>query len=238
MHRLEFKKIGRESREAQDIFRLRYQVYCQEWGFEKPEEYPDGIETDDYDKYSSHFLARVFLTKDPIGTARVIYASPKQFPIEKVFDIDCRGGAAEREKIGEISRLAVSREFRQRWLDAIVFGPDRTEHPGFVAVNEDRRHFENDIVAGLYQCIYQESKKTGLTHWYAVMTKGLYFLLLRWGVVFRQIGAEMDYHGLRAPYLGIIAQIEDSVARKSPHLLEKPPGWEEQESMWEIKAGR
>ena len=32
-----------------DINRLRFQVYVNEWGFEKPEDHPGGVEQDDYD---------------------------------------------------------------------------------------------------------------------------------------------------------------------------------------------
>jgi len=227
--RLEFKKVDRDSREALGIFRLRYQVYCQEWGFEDPDDYPEGFEKDDFDEHSCHFLARVRKTRDIIGTARIILPSAKQFPIEKVFDLDESVIPADRGKLGEISRLAVSKNFRRRWLDTIIFGPENhnSDLPVSIPVKKERRQFENEIVAGLYQCIYHESKRVGLTHWYAVMGKGLHLLLMRWGLIFQQIGSEVDYHGLRAPYLGTIAQMYESVVRKSPRLLEKPPGWEE-----------
>ena len=43
-----------------EVFRLRYQVLCVEQrapGFE-PSNYPDGLESDQYDRHSSHILLR------------------------------------------------------------------------------------------------------------------------------------------------------------------------------------
>jgi N-acyl amino acid synthase of PEP-CTERM/exosortase system len=47
-----------------EVYKLRYQVYCIETGFEKPELYPDGIEFDEYDSQSFHYLK---LMRQPRG---------------------------------------------------------------------------------------------------------------------------------------------------------------------------
>ena len=39
------------------VYRVRYQVYCIECGFENPQNYPNGMEWDKYDPYSIHFIA-------------------------------------------------------------------------------------------------------------------------------------------------------------------------------------
>ena len=67
--------------------------------------------------------------------------------------------------------------------------------------------------------MYVESKRIGLTHWYAVMAKGLFILLKRMGIIFKPIGPETDYHGLRTPYLGVIAEIEEEASRLNPELF-------------------
>ena len=41
-----------------EIYRLRYKVYVDEWRFEKPEKYPNGVEIDAFDKSSIHFAAK------------------------------------------------------------------------------------------------------------------------------------------------------------------------------------
>jgi hypothetical protein len=55
----------------------------------------------------------------------------------------------------------------------------------------------------------------GLKYWYAVMARGLFLLLKRRGIVFEPIGPEVEYHGLRRPYLGTIEDIK----RSNPELF-------------------
>ena len=38
------------------VFRLRYQIYCMETGFERPEDFPDGLEKDAFDGRAVHSL--------------------------------------------------------------------------------------------------------------------------------------------------------------------------------------
>jgi N-acyl amino acid synthase of PEP-CTERM/exosortase system len=71
----------------------------------------------------------------------------------------------------------------------------------------------------LYKCIYTESKRLGITHWLAVMAKGLYLLLRRAGILFFPIGAEVYYHGQRTPYLGVVSEMEEHMAKTNPELL-------------------
>jgi N-acyl amino acid synthase of PEP-CTERM/exosortase system len=124
-----------------------------------------------------------------------------------------------RDKIGEISRLAVSKEFRKRFEDRFIYDGTPEYIQQQEATHERRRRHE--IVTGLYKCLYAESKKSGLTHWYAVMAKGLYILLKRMGILFKPIGPEIYYHGLRTPYLGSIADIEEEVSRLHPELFKE-----------------
>ncbi len=211
----------------EDLFRLRYQVYCTECGFESPEDHPEGREVDEYDKYSSHFCAMVADTGRIIGTVRIILASPLGLPIEHhcVLD-DGKKFAGDPRKIGEISRLAISKDFRRREIDKAIYAQTDVSLVEAKRINEQRRQFEGRIVAGLYQCVYQESVEQGLTHWYAVMVKGLCGLLARWGIVWTQVGEQVEYHGQRIPYLAEVAENEQRAVLLNPLLLEKPPGWQ------------
>lgn len=207
----------------QDIYSLRYQVYINEWKFEVPDDHPVGLESDDYDSHSIHFYARCKQESKIIGTVRIILNSELGFPIERHFELSEKPENFDRDTIGEISRLAVSKEFRRRAVDnamfeAAPFVPNKL--PRYMDDGRDiRRHCEHELVRGLYLLIYQESKKRGLAHWYAVMAKGLYLILKRWGIPFHQIGPAKDYHGLRAPYLVSIETVERTLEQKNPELI-------------------
>ena len=217
MVQFHFRKVV-DKAELEEVFRLRYKVYCDEWGFEKAEDHPGGLEFDIFDSISRHFIS-LNETCQIIGTIRIILNSEKGFPIENHCSIDADLSNVNRDKIGEISRLAVSKEFRKRFEDRFIYDGTPEYIQQQEATHERRRRHE--IVTGLYKCLYAESKKSGLTHWYAVMAKGLYILLKRMGILFKPIGPEIYYHGLRTPYLGSIADIEEEVSRLHPELFKE-----------------
>ena len=208
------------------IHRLRYQVYVNEWGFEKPEDHPGGMERDAYDRHSMHFYACSRTSDEVIGSARIILGSDLPFPIERHFDTSAFPAEGRRNRMAEISRLAISKDYRRRAIDRVIFSHSdssleelEAERAGVQSVVEERRKCEHELIRGLYLLIYRESLKLGLTHWYAVMARGLYVILRRWGIDFRQIGPEKYYHGMRAPYVVDLTTLEQSVAKTNPELV-------------------
>lgn len=221
-----FEKVEKDDPRMEELFRLRYQVYCVECGFESKEEHADGLEFDDYDQYASHFCAVVVETGKIIGTVRIVLNSTLGLPIDKHCVIDSEKlFYGDLDKIGEVSRLAISKEFRRREIDKAIYAQSDVGRVDSRSFHKERRAFEGHIVAGLYQCVYHESVVLGLTHWYAVMARGLCGLLRRWGITWIKVGEQVDYHGLRGPYMAVIVEIEEQVARLNPHLLKKPLGW-------------
>jgi N-acyl amino acid synthase of PEP-CTERM/exosortase system len=71
----------------EEVFRLRYQVYIVETGFERSEDHPGGIERDAFDERSDHYLLRHRATGVYAATARMILpdlsAPLAPFPIER-----------------------------------------------------------------------------------------------------------------------------------------------------------
>ena len=63
--------------------------------------------------------------------------------------------------------------------------------------------------------MYQVSKRLGITHWYLITEKKLWYALKRFNFVFHQIGEPVYYYGMRIPYLGIIDEIEENLFRKN-----------------------
>jgi N-acyl amino acid synthase of PEP-CTERM/exosortase system len=230
MNEFVFSKVT--SKETlEDVFRLRYKVYCDEWKFERPEDHPGGLEFDGLDAHSVHFAAFRKGTTDLIGTIRIIRNSEMGFPIERHFTIEKDLSSIDKDKIGEISRLAVSKDFRRRATDRLIYNGGNIRTRDHLKSIEERRKNENEIVLGLYTTMYLESAANGLTHWYAVMARGLYILLKRVGIVFTPIGPEKDYHGMRRPYIGNIASIVKSFSRANPEFFEEMVVKSRQESL-------
>ncbi len=206
----------------EEVFHLRYQVYCHECKFLNPDDYPDEWEIDQYDPYSIHFAA-IDQDDTVVGTIRLIKnCSPVPFPIE----IHCKpvieSNGLIRNKIAEISRLAVSKKYRRRADDNLIgmgsYPPAKDRPAGKILELRDYRRKRPEIVLGLYKIMYQESKRQHFTHWFAAMEKKLWELLNRIGIQFRQIGEEINYYGPVIPYFESITELEKHIYQVNPEL--------------------
>jgi len=206
-------------------FRLRYDVYVDEFGFEKPEDHPGGYETDEYEHCSIHFAA-IDEHDEVIGTVRLVRHSEKGFPIEHATKVGFIGPKPPPERIAEISRLAVSRNYRRRKGDGLL-GVESylTQSEGGILPDEgpvpdEYRSRKNPIIVlGLYQIMYHESKRRGITHWYMITEDKLFNTLKKYDILFEKIGDPVEYHGHRTPYLGILSKIEDHLIRNHPDFM-------------------
>jgi len=219
-----YRRVKNEE-ELKEVYRLRYQVYCTECGFEDPKDHPSGLEKDDFDEFSTHFIA-IDRAGDIIGTVRLVNHSELGFPVEKFCNIDIDTTRIPKDGIGEISRLAISKTYRRRAGDG-VYGASSGK-PGLSKADKvlvDRRRKRPAIVLGLLKALYRESKWMGTVNWYAAMERPLYVLLKRYGFVFNPIGKEVHYHGHRTPYIARIGAIESEIAKKRPELFQLFTDW-------------
>ncbi|TRO83327.1 PEP-CTERM/exosortase system-associated acyltransferase [Desulfuromonas acetexigens] len=187
----DFQKIEHQDPLFHEVLALRYKVYCEERGFENPEDHPDGLERDEYDSHAVHFAALLKSTRKVVGTVRLILHSESSFPIERAFTFNKDLSHLHPRQLGEVSRLALSKSYCQELQQARL----RSDSEAGAVVN------------GLLRCLAEESLERGISHLYAVMARGLPILMARRKVLFSQIGPEREYHGLRAPYLGAVRDI-------------------------------
>ncbi len=176
-----FAQVDGDS-DRRQVYRLRYEVYCLETGYEDAQAYPDGFERDRWDADAWHFLCRSHDGR-PMGTVRLIPATDEPLPME----LCCRITAPEFKRIratsAEVSRLAVLRSPRCR--GGARFG-DR--HSGLV---EDCCRLETPLL-GLLRLVYHRWMREGLTHLLAMMDRRLQLLLRKQGLRFRPIGPEVE----------------------------------------------
>lgn len=177
----------------EEVLKLRYRVYVDQCGFESPEDHKNGMETDEFDDYSVHFVAVHSETKKPVGTVRIILKSHLGFPIEKHFKFYEGTPEIAHECLAEISRIAV---------DNVVAKE--------LGINRKDRF---DLVIGLIEILTKALSLIGVTHVYAVMENVLAVSLKSKGIVFTKIGEEVDYHGVRAPYFGRILDVVNNNER-------------------------
>jgi N-acyl amino acid synthase of PEP-CTERM/exosortase system len=207
------------SEHLDEIFRLRYKVYCHECKFLDPQKYPQEKEEDKYDPNSVHFFASDDI--GIIGTARIILNSKEGFPLES----HCKNKLAIKKELlpdpkstAEISRLVISKEYRRRQEDGSYYSPDYND---VAQTNNEQEQLKRlkPMAFGLYRELYQECKRRNISHLYALMEKSLFFLLYLHGFAFKPIGEEIDVYGPVKPYLGSVEEIEKNIHHKYPNLF-------------------
>ncbi len=188
-----------------EAHKLRYQVYCEEKGYEDAASYPDGREYDQYDERSVHSLICHRESSIYVGVVRLVLPECGRLqgplPMERHCRLDLAKthpqlNAVPRELIGEISRFSVSKMFRRRITEqGLIYGVSGGDEslPQF-----DRRLLPH-ITMGLIAAFIRMCAAHQIHYCYAVMEPTLLRFLNRFGIQFSTLGAAVDYHGLRVP---------------------------------------
>lgn len=193
-------------------FNIRYEVYCREFGFEREEDCPGNMESDDYDIHAVHCLLLHKLSGSAVGCGRLILPQADDPQASLPFERYCRHALdpevltlldQERAKIGEFSRLAVMPSFRRRLEDErkpLSF-PDSAR-----AMAHGREPFPlislSLILAGCAMFMH-----SSLDYCIAMMEPRLARMLRLYGLYFERIGQVVDYHGQRGPFMIVRDQV-------------------------------
>ncbi|QJR81997.1 PEP-CTERM/exosortase system-associated acyltransferase [Alteromonas pelagimontana] len=193
--------IDEDLRES--VFKIRHNVYCEELGFEPVKE--NGLEVDDFDKFSRHCLIRHINSDQLAGTVRIVrpLESHEQLPIEKyclssISRQDLNPYHFDRKNVCEISRLAVPSYFRRRQMDR--FAGAATGVINQQTYSETELRCFPFIAVGLYFAAAATALESNIEHAYVMMEPRLARSMSFVGIKFEQIGPVVDYHGRRAPY--------------------------------------
>jgi N-acyl amino acid synthase of PEP-CTERM/exosortase system len=198
------------------IFALRYEVYCNDRKFLPAEDYPDHLETDDFDRFSTHFCA--IDKHSRVAAAVRLVRAPDELPFQRVFGSSFRERYPVYPAAAEISRLVVDRNYHRRSAD-LPEGISLAEPIDGAAPVVERRAKKPELVLGLYRAMYQHSLRAGIAYWYAAMERGLARALLKYHIEFQCIGPEADYFGPVAPYLASLRELEMRVGKADSDLL-------------------
>jgi len=191
--------------EREAAYRIRYRVYCDEFGYEPRERFPSRMETDELDAVATHLLINHFATDMPAGCMRICPASdqgqPVPLPLEKCchesLDLAATRFSAPREQICEASRFAVDSAFRRRSGERLSrFG----EIASLSLSDHERRTFPLLTLVLMFTGV-ATAELLERPFMYALMEPFLPRLLKRFGLVFVRMGRDVNYHGTRAVYI-------------------------------------
>lgn len=191
-----------------EVFRIRYKVYCKELRTEPEENFPDGREFDSFDESAVHCLLQHRISGEYAGCVRLVFNDPADPASLLPFELFCRESLhpsviqtvlPHRGSFGEISRLAVPVDFRRRKGEqgmAVPFQPDEMQPPGA----GQRRHNFPHISAGLFLAAAAMGLIRDMNGVFAMMEPRLSRYLRQLGIEFEQVGEEVHYHGRRAAF--------------------------------------
>ena len=211
--------VANTNKLREEVYKIRYKVYCQELNYESEEDCPNGMEQDIYDRSSIHCLLMHRSSSLYAGCVRLVLPAPLQaaescqggfppsklfkteanLPFERVFGHSSQSNSIElrnlpRHSFGEVSRLAVTSEFRKR-------NGERQTTQGLS--DEQRESLENErryfplISLGLCLAATSIVMEVDLDGAFTIMQPRLSRHLRRFGINFCQVGELVEFHGQR-----------------------------------------
>lgn len=183
--------------------RLRYGVFVGEYGYLSASCYPDGREADAFDSASCSFLVRDTGTGQPAACARIILAGrvrgallPVQMETRQEEGVEPPNyGALPAASWGEISRVTVARGYRSHRVTG-------------------------DTATGLLMAAtIALGEHMDLSHMFSLSEPAMARLSRPAGITMRRVGAVVEYHGRRAPYLIETAHAAAGVESRNPALF-------------------
>lgn len=184
------------------VFNIRHQVYCEDLKFEP--ERPDRKESDEHDAHSLHCLLQTAgPTPQPVGCTRLVCARAGASDYLLPFERTCAQtldrtiidpARLPRERIGEVSRLAVVAAFRRRRGEARhIFGLDSED---FSAPFQPRFPY---VPISLYLGVVALAARNQIDTLFLLTEPRLATHFARLGVNIRQIGQPVMHRGIRLP---------------------------------------
>lgn len=202
-----------------EAHRLRYQVYCIENQFLPAEANPGEWERDAFDPHSAQAVLIHRPSGAVCGTVRLVLPptnpTPGCLPIHAVCYKAMRAVGLPIERTTELSRFAISKQFRRRAGDGLYGGITDTDVGG-----EDRRRIIPHLSLGLISAAIRMGIESGMEFVCATMEPTLLRLLTRLGVHFTSLGPIVDFHGLRQPCYADGWALLERIKRERPDVWE------------------
>jgi len=182
-------------------YSIRYQVYCEEMGFEKVEDFSERLEIDSDDAKSIHFIVKNKKTNDWVGAMRLIYKDDTLLPIEESCFLDEKINSNDLFDAVEISRLCIVKEARsgnppQGKVDETVLNDESGKIKKIPTDHKTNRL----IIWGLFHAASEYCYKHNINFCYFMTTSILAKVMSRGGLVLTGIGAPCEHRGQRYPF--------------------------------------
>lgn len=201
-----------DTKEGREIHHnIRYQVYCEELGYEDTTRFPDQQEfdkwdsQDDGDQQSVPFLVRLKHSNQWIAAMRVVHHRNQELPLQEFTTLD---HTIHNSSI-EVSRLCIVKEIRKPYIQN-AYGIDETNTSNYqlatkksddnVSLFYSNPKIKNTIIWGLFNASMQYSAENNVKKCYLLASKALARVLGRQGFDIEKVGETFEHRGKRSPY--------------------------------------
>ncbi len=198
----------------QQSYALRYEVYCREFAFLNGNQYPDKLESDEFDTHAAHVLVVHRVSGAVAGSARFIACEDDFYTAlpclragqSSLFDDYRNEWPYAPETLCEISRFCVHSNFRRKdrskrtevQSSPVEFSPEESKIFPF-------------IVAALSLAMHVTRSYFQRPNGIAVVDPILPRLLARFGIPSHRISLDFPYHGTRALFYCEEAEVNESL---------------------------
>lgn len=207
-------KIAQTDEEKHHSYRLRYQIYCHDFGYIDPSVYPDQIEKDEFDHGAIHCLVIHKPSGQLVGSVRCL--RPKKncqvlphLPFEQI----CKGKIlpehqesiqVSRDSMIEISRITVNQSFRDR-------------NNNQISEVELKLAEKTSLILAL--CAYTVAAQFDTVNAFAIMESMLAKKLNNMGIPCYRRGEDMKFYGIRALYYLDVEQLGKTLPNNYQQIL-------------------
>ncbi|WP_200154592.1 PEP-CTERM/exosortase system-associated acyltransferase [Chromatium okenii] len=215
---------AKNSKSLEQIFQIRYDVFCREFGYETEQSCHGGMERDDYDDVALHCLIVHRATGVGAGCIRMITATDEpsfllpmeSFCGESLTDPVLHPMCLPRLDVAEGSRFVVHTKFRRR--------VGENESPfGIVLGKKDSREEQRSFPLLSLALFYAGTALMTILqrqHIFAMLEPRLARRAVILGIPFVQAGQIVDYHGPRAAHYVSVEKILDNIQGDMQNLYQ------------------
>ena len=223
-----FYEITENDEKYAEYLKFRHLIFVKELQNIAPqkENNSTAVETDQFDSYSRHVIAIHNATGIVAGCARLILPNPEGLNTESRYCIEEHPYAKQQKKnTGEISRMAISPDFRRRKEDdknLIEGDPNREIASIDIATSSDsnKRNYQPGLIMGMYREIYFIAQQENINFCIAAMDQRFSRLLIKSGYPFHPIGpVNPNLTPLRRPFIISQEEMKTKLAQLHPELM-------------------
>ena len=206
-----FEVFLADTAEAKKIhYQIRYQVYCEEMGFEDKSTFLKNEEWDKWDHCSTHFIVRHKYTGQWVGAMRLVSPKNNQLPLNEHIALKDRQDNTIHINSSnvELSRLCLIKEIRRRSTDTTpplglnkFQAKTQEEQSSEIAeaIYKDRR-INLSIIWGLFRAAADYSAQNNINRWFFLTNKALARVIGREGFLLHPAGEGCEHAGKRYPF--------------------------------------